>query len=1381
MSPVVKSQPDARKAAEPDLARRTPAPAAHVTPSSPLPLQTLLYLQKFAGNAAVAEMLGVSEKREIPQREEPRSPAPGDGSPPAAANQASSAASVTGPAGAQAPGAMALVGEVAGVALPVVGAIAAPFTGMIGSLFGSAVAPAPPQADGQAAQPQAADQKAPSGKPQAGQQPGAEAGGTTGVASLPGPAIAAGPPQANGQLAAKPQAVGQQALAHTPNAQQQPATSGAAAPMATAVDGAAPATDAASGGESPTPATDPNFLAVKTRVHGHAAQSRQHPPAHAKVAEAQAAAHGPANEVASQAGAAQVETMSAQQPGGFDKKAFMAAVRQAIDASAPRTLEEADDFKGSGKAGQVQGQVSGLVGQNKQAAEQGIKGATEAAPDTSAARPKPVTAMPAEQPGSPPAPAGAASAMPSPKSPDEVSLAKGPAEVNASMQEGEVTEEQLKQSNEPEFTGALDAKQSAEKHSEEAPQAFRQQEQGVLQKAGGSAGASADQGLRAMHGDRAKALTAVATGKGHAKTQDEARRAEVSSKIDTIYGKTKTDATAILNGIDPQVDATFKEGEEKARAGFESYVDTRMTAYKDDRYSGLRGKWRWVKDKFAGLPSGVNQFYVQGRELYLSRMEGVISNVADVVGRELTRAKSRIAQGQSEIAQYVGSLPTDLKKVGQEAQQNIQGKFDELTQTVDAKQDDLVNDLAKKYVESRDAVDAHIKEMKDANKGLIDRAKDAVMGVINTIRNLKDMLLNVLAKAAGVIGTIITAPIKFLGNLVSGVKQGLTQFMSNIGEHLKKGLLGWLFGALGEAGLTLPEKFDLKGILSIIMQVLGLTYSHIRGLAVGIVGEEVVGHLEKSLEFFQVLIKEGPAGLWTWIVEKLSELKETVMTKIKEFIQEKVIIAGIMWLIGLLNPVAAFIKACKAIYDIVSFFIDRAQQVGELVNAIVDSVGAIAGGALVEAAGKVENALAKGIPVAIGFLASLLGLGGISDKIKTIIHAIQEPIHNVIGKVLGVVLKPFKWIGNKIKQGAGWAKKKLQQGVTYVKDKAKAGVAFVKGKAANLFAKKETPESKAVKEEAHRRLGQRTRRPFENYDGLHAAVAAVEEELRPQGLERLTLKPARSGPPGTYGIVAVASPPTIVGNGMVTGGGGGGGTGKSFKLAGGTFQEHEASGPIILKASTVGGKDKEKYIHLLSDHGPQVTNDALQAKLEATKQDFETERSRIIALHQQTIKNCEAKKVQNPKKAPGLDATINQAQAEIAKVTALDATDAQVVEKQLSKWSSKGYPAMSATRFASSELMEKALKEALADPAIQTRIDHDLTVDDGHGNRVPRPTGWTMPSPMDYPVKDNLGVGYQLSTEMKIVPITDPLNRVVIILVVSAEWEYKVYTAWPSK
>ena len=1026
-------------------------------------VEAILQLQAFAGNAAVAELV---ERQSRPSMESP-SPLAGGQTPLAEA----------GPGGGS-PGALELIENEAGVALPFASAIGGPVIGAFGSLLGPLITPKAPQPDGK----EATAEKPPGrgGQPAASSETPATAGATA-TAEKPAPgALTAGP--ATSTTSPKAPAAGAAAAASpaSPQTGAAPATPATAETAEATTDGAAPSEARQS------PETDPNFQAVKGRVHQSGQQTKSHAPAAAKVAEAHAAAHGPANEVASQAGAAQVEKMGAQQPGGFDKKAFMDAVRKAIDASAPKTLEEADDFKGSGKAGQVKGQISGLVGQNKEAAEGAIKGATEAPPDTSAAQPKPVTPMPAEQAGAPPAGVGAASAMPSPAAPEAVSLAKGPAEVNASMKDADVTEQQLKESNEPEFTGALDAKQTAEKHSTEAPQAFRQEEHGILEKARGSASGVADQGLQSMHGERAKALMAVGGGKSDAKVKDEARRAEVSGKIESIYATTKTEVTGILDGIDPQVDKAFQAGEESARAQFESYVDTRMTAYKDDRYSGLRGKWRWVKDKFAGLPSEVNQFYAAGRELYISRMEGVISAVADIVGRELMRAKDRIAQGKNEITKYVATLGPDLKKVGLEAQQNIQGKFDELNQAVDAKQDDMVSHLAQKYVESRDAVDSHIKEMKEANKGLIDKAKDAVMGVINTIRHLKDMLLNVLSKAAGVIGTIISAPIKFLGNLVDGIGQGLKQFMTNIGEHLKKGLLGWLFGALGDAGLQMPEHFDLKGILSIIMQVIGLTYSHIRGLAVGIVGEEVIAHLEKSLEFFQVLIKEGPAGLWKWVVEKISELKETVMTKIKEFIQEKVIIAGIMWLIGLLNPVAAFIKACKAIYDIVKFFIERAEQVGELVSSIIDSIGAIAGGSLGEAAGKVENALAKAIPVAIGFLASLLGLGGISDKIKSVIHAIQEPIHNIISKVLGVVLKPFKWIGSKIKQGAAWAKKSLEQGVTYVKEKAKAGVALVKGRVRGLF-------GKAPGEPDHR--GEE-----EKQEALSSAVAAGEAVLNEPGI-----------------------------------------------------------------------------------------------------------------------------------------------------------------------------------------------------------------------------------------------------------------------------------------
>ncbi|NEQ56279.1 MAG: hypothetical protein F6K53_02200, partial [Moorea sp. SIO4A1] len=66
----------------------------------------------------------------------------------------------------------------------------------------------------------------------------------------------------------------------------------------------------------------------------------------------------------------------------------------------------------------------------------------------------------------------------------------------------------------------------------------------------------------------------------------------------------------------------------------------------------------------------------------------------------------------------------------------------------------------------------------------------------------------------------------------------------------------------------------------------------------------------------------------------------------------------------------------------------------------VDAVSAIASGAVGGAAKLVENALAKAVPVVIGFLASLLGIGGLAKKVENIIGKIRERIDKAIDKVL---------------------------------------------------------------------------------------------------------------------------------------------------------------------------------------------------------------------------------------------------------------------------------------------------------------------------------------------------------------------------------------------
>ena len=269
----------------------------------------------------------------------------------------------------------------------------------------------------------------------------------------------------------------------------------------------------------------------------------------------------------------------------------------------------------------------------------------------------------------------------------------------------------------------------------------------------------------------------------------------------------------------------------------------------------------------------------------------------------------------------------------------------------------MVDTLATKYVEARKGLDERIEALQAENKGLVDKAIGAIKAVINTIRELAAMLRNVLSRVAGVVGDIIKSPVGFLGNLIAGVKGGILKFKDNILDHLRKGLMSWLFGALAEAGVELPDKFDLMGIIKLLASLFGLTWTNIRNRLVKQIGEKAMAAVEKGVEIFSVLATQGVAGLWQMLMDKLGDIKEMILEQVKDFVITKIITAGITWLIGLLNPAAAFIKACKMIYDVVMFFVDNGSRILKFVNTVIDSVADIVKGNVCGVVNKINDVL----------------------------------------------------------------------------------------------------------------------------------------------------------------------------------------------------------------------------------------------------------------------------------------------------------------------------------------------------------------------------------------------------------------------------------------
>jgi hypothetical protein len=299
-------------------------------------------------------------------------------------------------------------------------------------------------------------------------------------------------------------------------------------------------------------------------------------------------------------------------------------------------------------------------------------------------------------------------------------------------------------------------------------------------------------------------------------------------------------------------------------------------------------------------------------------------------------------------------------------------------------------------------------------------------GVLTLAGGLGQQVLRVFNRARGVFSSIIENPIGFVGNLVNAVKRGFQQFSGNVLTHLRAGLIGWLLGALAGSGLQLPERFDLRGIVSLVMQVLGLTYQRLRGILVRLLGsEERVQRAEQVFDFLVTLVRDGIGAAWERIVEFAGNLQEMVIGGIRDWVARTVVGQAIARLVTLFNPAGAIIQAIMAIYNTVVFFVERAQQIGALVEAVFESIANIAGGNVGAAASYVERTMARSIPVMLGFLARFIGLGNVGEQIQTVIRRIQAPIERAMERVANWIAaqigRLFGRAGNQQTQQAGSA------------------------------------------------------------------------------------------------------------------------------------------------------------------------------------------------------------------------------------------------------------------------------------------------------------------------------------------------------------------------
>ena len=283
--------------------------------------------------------------------------------------------------------------------------------------------------------------------------------------------------------------------------------------------------------------------------------------------------------------------------------------------------------------------------------------------------------------------------------------------------------------------------------------------------------------------------------------------------------------------------------------------------------------------------------------------------------------------------------------------------------------------------------------------------------IVGSARKIADIGLTALAAGLGPAGQQIVAhlrqggdlilqvlknPAKFAGNLLKALKGGFSKFAGNAPKHLQSGLGQWLSGT---SGITFPAKLDLPGVFMTALSVMGLTYQALRGRlvrAMGPNGEKQVRAAEGTLDTLKTL--KGGLHRADELKTNQGPISTEVVSGLKTEVTKSVVTAGITKVASMLIPGGGFVQALLGAFRSVQFLVEQGKQIMGVVTSAIQSVGAIAAGNIGAAVARVESTLARSIPVALGFLSKVLGLGNIGAKVKGVIGRVRGKLDALLDR-----------------------------------------------------------------------------------------------------------------------------------------------------------------------------------------------------------------------------------------------------------------------------------------------------------------------------------------------------------------------------------------------
>lgn len=521
-----------------------------------------------------------------------------------------------------------------------------------------------------------------------------------------------------------------------------------------------------------------------------------------------------------------------------------------------------------------------------------------------------------------------------------------------------------------------------------------------------------------------------------AKTNEDEQMAaletEMNSKIDEQSAEFESEAAgydAEHQGYVTDARSQIEQGKQKAQRDIKREKQNADKEKKSAEDNDKKEEKAWY-EKLADAAKDAAKKFVSGLKALVSK---IINKFLEAVNNLLDTFADLVSKVNKDLGNKLRTAFDKFKKL-------LKKLADNLIKVINAILDKALEIFTAIVDATVEAINAAVEAFKELIAQILETLREAYRQALSTIKAALESLANIAVaifkKACEFCGVdpapmlaaaanILKDPGAFFSTLWAGIKQGFSQFVSNMPANLMVIAQNLLSMWLGGSGLNgIDELPQIRGFIQLIFSLMGIDVRKVLKPITAVwdayqerkkaAEEEAKAQAEpgekveeikdppeaiKLKNTIDMIMAGGLPVIADLIKDGLGGLKGEILSALFSSLVPPLIGKAIAKLATMANPVGGIIAAIKAVWDTVQFFRSQFDAIAGLGSALLNVLVEAGNGNAGAAANAVEAAICQAIPLAIEILLRVIGIN-IGAKVKGVISKFSTRVKTWLDKYL---------------------------------------------------------------------------------------------------------------------------------------------------------------------------------------------------------------------------------------------------------------------------------------------------------------------------------------------------------------------------------------------